>query len=163
MFSGAPCVWIGMGLFHGREEEVRGRDLGGSLKPPPARVETSARLGQKMPVERCPAPVRGLCWALCRVGSSHQAGGGPRGGACCPGPPCPATPPHTYLSTSIFRPSTIVPFSFSRARSASELVSKVTNPKPCEQRRTDRRRQDEKRDGEVGKGAKGGREKGQVR
>lgn len=33
-------------------------------------------------------------------------------------------------STSILRPSTIVPFSFSRARSASVLVSKVTNPKP---------------------------------
>lgn len=33
--------------------------------------------------------------------------------------------------TSIFRPSTIVPFSFSRARSASALVSNVTNPKPC--------------------------------
>lgn len=47
---------------------------------------------------------------------------------------------HTYLSTSIFRPSTIVPFSFSRARSASELVSKVTNPKPCERRRTDTER-----------------------
>lgn len=35
-------------------------------------------------------------------------------------------------STSILRPSTIVPFSFSRARSASVLVSKVTNPKPWE-------------------------------
>lgn len=34
-------------------------------------------------------------------------------------------------STSIFRPSTIVPFSFSRAWSASALVSNVTNPKPC--------------------------------
>lgn len=34
-------------------------------------------------------------------------------------------------STSILRPSTIVPFSFSRARSASALVSNVTNPKPC--------------------------------
>lgn len=33
--------------------------------------------------------------------------------------------------TSILRPSTIVPFSFSRARSASALVSNVTNPKPC--------------------------------
>ena len=33
--------------------------------------------------------------------------------------------------TSIFRPSTIVPFSFSLARSASALVSNVTNPKPC--------------------------------
>ncbi len=34
-------------------------------------------------------------------------------------------------STSILRPSTIVPFSFSRAWSASVLVSKVTKPKPC--------------------------------
>lgn len=33
-------------------------------------------------------------------------------------------------STSILRPSTIVPLSFSRARSASVLVSKVTKPKP---------------------------------
>lgn len=33
--------------------------------------------------------------------------------------------------TSIFLPSTIVPFSFSRARSASAALSKVTNPKPC--------------------------------
>lgn len=79
-----------------------------------------------------------------------------------PGPPCPATP-HTYLSTSIFRPSTIVPFSFSRARSASELVSKVTNPKPCEQRRTDRRRQDEKREGEVGEGRREGERGGASR
>lgn len=36
------------------------------------------------------------------------------------------------VRTSILRPSTMVPFSFSRARSASALVSKVTNPKPCE-------------------------------
>lgn len=33
--------------------------------------------------------------------------------------------------TSIFLPSTIVPFSFSLARSASVALSKVTNPKPC--------------------------------
>ena len=32
--------------------------------------------------------------------------------------------------TSIFLPSTIVPLSFSRARSASIALSKVTNPKP---------------------------------
>lgn len=38
----------------------------------------------------------------------------------------------------------MVPFSFSRARSASVLVSKVTNPKPCEQRRKgERKRQRE--------------------
>lgn len=61
----------------------------------------------------------------------------------------------TYLSTSIFRPSTIVPFSFSRARSASELVSKVTNPKPCERRRTGTERKDERKEdiGGVGWGA----------
>lgn len=40
-----------------------------------------------------------------------------------------------FVRTSILRPSTMVPFSFSRARSASALVSKVTNPKPCEWRR----------------------------
>lgn len=32
--------------------------------------------------------------------------------------------------TSIFLPSTIVPFSFSLALSASVALSKVTNPKP---------------------------------
>lgn len=62
-------------------------------------------------------------------------------------------PQHTYLGTSIFRPSTIVPFSFSRARSASELVSKVTNPKPCEQRRTDTGRHRMRRRKNTGVGA----------
>lgn len=33
--------------------------------------------------------------------------------------------------TSIFRPSTTVPFNFSRARSASALFAKVTKPNPC--------------------------------
>lgn len=36
-----------------------------------------------------------------------------------------------FSLTSIFLPSTIVPFSFSLARSASVALSKVTNPKPC--------------------------------
>lgn len=36
-----------------------------------------------------------------------------------------------FSLTSIFLPSTIVPFSFSLARSASFALSKVTNPKPC--------------------------------
>lgn len=36
--------------------------------------------------------------------------------------------------TSIFRPSITVLCNFSRARSASALVSKVTKPKPCVQR-----------------------------
>lgn len=36
-----------------------------------------------------------------------------------------------FSLTSIFLPSTIVPLSFSLARSASLALSKVTNPKPC--------------------------------
>lgn len=36
--------------------------------------------------------------------------------------------------TSILRPSTNVPWSFSLAFSASALVSNVTKPKPCGQR-----------------------------
>lgn len=132
-------MWMGIGLF--QEEKQKEVRRWRSQREPQASSGQSARLSQKaddweVRLREAPLPVRGPCWALCRMGSSHQAGGGPRGGACCPGPPCPALlPPHTYLSTSIFRPSTIVPFSFSRARSASELVSKVTNPKPCEQRR----------------------------
>lgn len=38
----------------------------------------------------------------------------------------------------------MVPFSFSRARSASVLVSKVTNPKPCEQRRKEEKKETER-------------------
>jgi hypothetical protein len=37
------------------------------------------------------------------------------------------------MHTSIFRPSTTVPFSFSRALSASALLANVTNPNPCMQ------------------------------
>lgn len=51
-------------------------------------------------------------------------------------------------STSILRPSTIVPFSFSRARSASALVSNVTKPKPW--RPTERSRGEEKERKELG-------------
>lgn len=40
-----------------------------------------------------------------------------------------------WWATSIFRPSTSVPWSFSLALSASALDSNVTKPKPCEQRR----------------------------
>lgn len=39
------------------------------------------------------------------------------------------------MHTSIFRPSTIVPFSFSRAASASALFANVTKPNPCMQHR----------------------------
>lgn len=38
------------------------------------------------------------------------------------------------LFTSTLRPSTIVPFSCSRARSASTLEANVTKPKPCKRR-----------------------------
>lgn len=37
------------------------------------------------------------------------------------------------LFTSILRPSTMVPFSCSRARSASALEANVTKPKPCKE------------------------------
>lgn len=40
-----------------------------------------------------------------------------------------------WTLTSILRPSTSVPWSFSLALSASELDSNVTKPKPCEERR----------------------------
>ena len=35
------------------------------------------------------------------------------------------------MHTSILRPSTTVPWSFSRARSASALLANVTKPNPC--------------------------------
>lgn len=41
----------------------------------------------------------------------------------------------TWKITSILRPSTRVPWSFSRAFSASALDSNVTKPKPCGRRR----------------------------
>lgn len=51
--------------------------------------------------------------------------------------------------TSILRPSTSVPWSFSLALSASALDSNVTKPKPCKQRRV------KKRQGDAGGGGEG--------
>lgn len=133
----ASRVWMGMVLF--QEKRAEGGQRPRHQREPQASTGQGDRCwaqptadGWEVILRTTPPPFGGPCWALCRVGSSHQAGGWPMGrGHVVQDLPA-LLPPHTYLSTSIFRPSTIVPFSFSRARSASELVSKVTNPKPCE-------------------------------